>query len=365
MSEVFSGSYAEARAAFLKAAGQATRSEAVLHPSGTGPGGEALYLDVAWFGRPDAPRVFMTVSGTHGQEGFAGSAAQIGFLRSDALRDLPGDVALLFIHASNPWGWANFSRTTENNVDLNRNFVDHSVERRAHALYAELDAVLKIRDLTREKLDAIWPRMVELIQRHGAQEAVNAIAAGQYNDPRGTNYGGVAPEWSNSTVRDVVRRYCAGSRKVGFIDWHTGLGDFGESFFMSFDDELSPEYRRAAQWWGEATLQRGKGGPDNGMPWPKYTGLLLQGVQQEIVALGAQFTGVVVEFGTYPLPEMFSSLIVDQWLKYGAPSSPGVAQEWRDWMMERFCPADPEWRRRVVDDSTRTYRQGIAGLAAW
>lgn len=363
MSESFSSSYAEARAKFVEMTRGATRVEALRNPNGTGPQGEPLYMDVAWFGRPDASRLFMTVSGTHGQEGFAGSGAQIGFLRSSGAASLPHDVAMLFVHASNPWGWANLSRTTEHNVDLNRNFVDHSQRREPHSLHAELRQLVSFDDMSHERLDAIWPQMMAMMQRYGVQEAVDAMAAGQYNDPQGTNYGGKAPEWSNTTLRDVVRRYCTKVRRVGFIDWHTGIGDFGESFFMCFEHAGEPGYERAARWYGADTLKRGQGGPESGLPWPKYTGLLLQGVQAELAALGAEMTGVVIEFGTYPLPQMFSALLVDQWLKR-RPAAPDAA-EWRTWMMERFCPADPAWRNRIVRDTQETYRRGIAGLQVW
>ena len=46
-----------------------------------GPNGEALATDVAWLGKPDASRVLMTLSGTHGVEGYYGSTCQAAWLR--------------------------------------------------------------------------------------------------------------------------------------------------------------------------------------------------------------------------------------------------------------------------------------------
>ena len=53
---VFSSTYPEARWKFLDAARAAGAQVAhYLHPGQKGPEGEALYLDVAVLGRPDAP----------------------------------------------------------------------------------------------------------------------------------------------------------------------------------------------------------------------------------------------------------------------------------------------------------------------
>ena len=64
-------------------------------------------------------------SSTHGVEGFAGSGIQVGLLRDPDAPKPPPDTALLLIHTINPHGMAWLRRENEDNVDLNRNFVDH------------------------------------------------------------------------------------------------------------------------------------------------------------------------------------------------------------------------------------------------
>ena len=83
----FSRDYEEARQRFLDRAGAAGAAlDARAHPS-TGPKGEALSTDLAWLGPPDAERVLVTISATHGVEGFCGSGAQVGFyLAEDKVR---------------------------------------------------------------------------------------------------------------------------------------------------------------------------------------------------------------------------------------------------------------------------------------
>ncbi|MDX1423670.1 MAG: DUF2817 domain-containing protein [Kiloniellales bacterium] len=71
----FSRGYPEARQRFLASAGAAgAELETRAHPA-AGPEGEALATDLAWLGPKDAERVLVTISATHGVEGFCGSGA--------------------------------------------------------------------------------------------------------------------------------------------------------------------------------------------------------------------------------------------------------------------------------------------------
>ena len=102
---VFPDSYRTARRLFRAAAEEAGAAlHQVRNTAGLGPDETELCADVAWVGRPDASRVIFCVSGTHGIEGYAGSAIQAGLLRSAFVASLPADTALLALHALNPQG---------------------------------------------------------------------------------------------------------------------------------------------------------------------------------------------------------------------------------------------------------------------
>jgi len=125
MPEYFHNGYSTARAAFLQAAGKAGAKLAAHAIRAQGPTGEELSIDTAWLGTDAPQRLLVVSSGTHGVEGPAGTAAQLQFLEEDwpACR-LPEDAAVLLLHANNPFGYAWRRRTNEDNVDLNRNFLD-------------------------------------------------------------------------------------------------------------------------------------------------------------------------------------------------------------------------------------------------
>ena len=105
--QYFASSYAEARQKFRDAAMAAgAQLQAEANDRAQGPAGEALTTDIAWLGPADAKRVLVTVSATHGAEGFCGAGVQTGTFRSGAARDLPRGTALLAVHAINPYGFA-------------------------------------------------------------------------------------------------------------------------------------------------------------------------------------------------------------------------------------------------------------------
>jgi len=97
-SEFFSETYVEARQKFgaaCEASGVGVSS--IEHPSEAGPKGEALAIDVAVFGRADAPNMVLINTGTPGLEGFCGSAIVTQWIKRreyESLGDGVGAVKL-------------------------------------------------------------------------------------------------------------------------------------------------------------------------------------------------------------------------------------------------------------------------------
>src|SRR5437868_3970945 len=78
----FSKDFPEARGKFRDAVTRAgARIESYANPR-KGAAGEALATDVAWFGPGEASRLLVSISGTHGVEGFCGSGIQVASLES-------------------------------------------------------------------------------------------------------------------------------------------------------------------------------------------------------------------------------------------------------------------------------------------
>lgn len=359
----FAPDYASARARFLAAAARAgARVDVFVNDVATGPGGGSLTTDVAVLGPADAPAALMLVSGTHGPEGFVGSAAQVALLDAIATGAPLPPVRVVLVHAINPYGFAHITRTTENNVDLNRNFIDWSAGAPGNPAYAELHEALCPSVWTPEALAAADAARTDWIGRNGQDAFVDMTSRGQYTHADGLNYGGIGPEWSNRTLEAIVRRHLSAAARIALIDWHTALGERGQPFFLCFNEPGGPGWERACDWWGREQVET-RGG-FGGAARPKYTGLLFHGVQR--YAAQAEVTGAVIEFGTVDMDDARRALQADRWLRFGhaAATDPRRAAL-REQVREAFSPQSLAWQRSVLGHAIGIQHATLAGLADW
>lgn len=357
--QAFGVDYGDARQRFRRAADHAGASlTTYVHPNAKAPDGSELSIDVARLGPAHAPHQLLAISGTHGLEGGAGSAVQTAWL-AHAASTLPSGVAVTFVHALNPYGFAHATRTTENNVDLNRNFIDHARTPPANAHYASLHDHLIPEEWTSEGLEKSAKAIDAFRETHGADALFNTLASGQYTHADGLIYGGRAREWSNVTLQTIVERDLAQAQRIGLIDWHTGIGEYGEPFFLCFNVDNSAEQREAARWWGE---QRVLDQRPHGLRRPDYQGLVFRGVEQ--FAKGRPVIGAVVEFGTRGANASLANRL-DQWLRSRAGAQPDAARDrqLRADVLDAFVPVSSVWRNSVLAHGLQITRQALQGLA--
>ncbi|MGV3653622.1 MAG: M14 family metallopeptidase [Noviherbaspirillum sp.] len=360
--DCFAQDYLGARRSFRLAAEAAgARLHAYPHPREKAADGSALSMDVAHLGDPKADKQLLILSGTHGLEGAAGSAAQVGWLKSGGAHALPRDIGVLLVHSVNPYGHENGTRTTENNVDLNRNFVDHEAPYPENPGYAQLHHALIPERWNGEGIRAAEEATRRYGERFGADALYNALTSGQYTHADGLVYGGTQREWSNRTLETIVGEHLACAGKVGFIDWHTGIGDYAEPFFLCFNEEDGALQARVADWWGAGRVL---GQRPNGLARPDYRGLVFFGIQS---FLGARLlAGAVVEFGTRGLGTRHV-LRLDQWLRHKAHRYPDAARDaqLRADLLDAFVPVSNAWRSAVVRHGVEITEQAVAGIQAW
>ena len=206
MIDLFAASYARARQTWLAlAAARGLPVHSHVHPL-RGPTGEALAIDVVRDGPADAPNLLLTTSAVHGVEGHGGCGIQAGLLQiGEALRAAAGGAtAIVHVHAVNPHGFAWGRRVNEDNVDLNRNFIDFSQPLPDHPDYTALHPLL---------LPATWPPTAEneaalaaAMAAMGPRRAQMAVSKGQHSHPDGMFFGGSGPTWSQRIFRQVLRQ---------------------------------------------------------------------------------------------------------------------------------------------------------------
>ena len=262
----FSSSYASARHAFVEAAQEAGASIESFQNPHEGPQGEPLFTDVALLGNADAKNVLVLSSATHGVEGFAGSGIQVGLLHEGLLSHLDKDTSVLLVHAINPYGFAHLRRFNEDNVDLNRNFVDHSQPSPANPGYGELSDVLAPRSLSAWSALAFWSRLGWYLVWNGMDGLRVAVSGGQYSHPEGLFYGGRSETWSNKTIRTIAARYLSVADNVVLVDLHTGLGRYGDAEIILNVPKTGEAYRRAVAIWGGGRVTSTIGGDSESAP---------------------------------------------------------------------------------------------------
>ncbi len=313
-----------------------------------------LTTDVAVLGPPDAARVLLVNAGTHGVEAFAGSAIEIGFLAGRPA--LPDDVRVVIVHAINPHGFAWLRRVTEDNVDLNRNFVDHGGQHPTNDAYDALHPALCPERWDAASLSEMERAIEEYVDKHGAFALQAVVTRGQYDHPDGIFYGGRKATWSNSTFREIVDRHLAGARRIAFIDLHTGLGAYGAAEMIGGAGPSTPKGRRMRDWYGDIVTSPSAGNSSSA----PLVGVIARSVRE--AAKGAEVTSATLEFGTYPVREVLHALLADNWLHaHGDVESP-LGREIKADIRKRLFPDEDDWKERVLVQGVEILNRTLKGL---
>ncbi|MDH5737695.1 MAG: M14 family metallopeptidase [Gammaproteobacteria bacterium] len=330
--------YQTARNTFLKLAGSTGQVESIVHPE-SGPDGE-IAMDIALWG--EGERVLVISSGTHGIEGYCGSFVQCQLLKEALPARLPDGMMLMMAHAVNPHGFAWQRRVNEDNIDLNRNFIDFSGALPVNAGYRTLAEALEPEVWEEDTAPQLWQRLKSLSAAHENPDRWRqaAMTGGQYEYPHGIFYGGAAPSWSNQQIHRVTERYLKG-REVTWIDIHTALGKYGEAECIVEYEKDHPGLARAQSLWGKRVFSTRTGESLSA----NVAGSMCMGVQKQI---GESMLAMGLEYGTVRSSEVLGALIADQWLhRYGDLASP-QGQAIKQKMMDAFYPDDPAWREAVM-----------------
>ena len=347
-------SYAAARARFLDAARRAgAEVTSFPHPM-TGLDGEELAIDVARLGDADASNVLLVVSGTHGVEGYAGSALQSWWLDERASDAVTGDVRVVALHAFNPVGFSWVRRVNEDNVDLNRNFVDWTAPPSNDA-YSGVADLLVPTEWTEDVQDSTTNALLAVAGDIGLDQFQQVVSGGQYGHATGIFYGGAGPVWSHRWLDEHLSDLVGSAGRLGIIDLHTGLGEWGHGELISHETAGDPGYDRGTDWWGEVRSMR-----DGESVSASLSGDWLAAVDALLPAV--EITAVALEFGTVDVITVMQSLRADAWLHaHGDPTGSDSAAI-RAQVRAAFADDDPSWLTALVERFDEVSAQALAGL---
>ena len=353
MFDPFSESYRVARERFRGAA-RAAAAALRHHPvAGQGPDGCELAIDVAWVGARNPRRAVVVSSGLHGVEGFFGSAVQLAWLHRvrEGAASIPGGTLVVLLHALNPFGFAWRRRTNEDNVDLNRNFLDEGESYagtpehygRVHRL---LNPPTPPSRLDPFRLQAVWA-----VRRHGLPALQNAVATGQYEHPLALFFGGREAAASTRLVRERFWDWTRNAEKVVHLDVHTGLGAYADYRLL-----IEPPHVSDLDWY------RSRFDPVRVAPVGDDTPYAARGVMGAWLARHAGSRGyrfACLEFGTYGPVRVLAALRAENRAQHhSTPGAPAYRRAKRE-LVECFCPASGLWRRKAMDRALEVIGQAV------
>ena len=356
----FSQTYFEARDRFLKAANDSGFEVAsALNPNAKGPNNSDLFMDCAVSGPKDATKLMVVISGTHGPEGYCGSGVQLGLLESGIASEYAKDHKIAFIHANNPYGFAWDTRFNEDNIDLNRNFLDDFSKLPDCAAYEEVKDWATLKDYSEPAIANSVSNLMQYAQTNGFAKLQEALTSGQYKYQNGVYFGGFAPSWSNVTIKSFFDQLTAKISKMVIVDMHTGLGPFGHGEILVETPEYSDLFNKHSAIWGNE-VRSTTGGDSISAP---LTGCMDGGILRRYPHIDGTFCAL--EFGTLDPISVFQSTQASSWLHCHGdkndkenPKVQAINQLSRD----AFYPQGEEWANKVWQRSLDVIGRGFKSL---
>jgi hypothetical protein len=219
----FSKNYFQAREKFRKKTKDFKNSKKIIIDN--------LTIDFALHETKKKEKLIIIVSGTHGVEGYTGSAVQLYFL-DKFYEKIKDNYSIVLIHSLNPYGFKHNRRYNENNVDLNRNNLENFST--LNNLFKTNDPITKIineydyfdskRPLNNSNLEMItyYKEIIKLISKYGISKTITGLGFGQNRYPKGVCFSGTKKEKSILALDKYINKVTKGYKQVIFIDIHTG-----------------------------------------------------------------------------------------------------------------------------------------------
>ncbi len=353
--EYFAADYAEARNRFLAACETAGAVVETFRNPNSGPEGGPLFTDVARIGDENAENILLAISATHGVEGFFGSGCQVGWLREERWRDLPDGTAAVLVHAINPYGFAWVRRVNEDNIDINRNFVDFAGIPE-NPDYAGLADILLPDTWSESSVRDMTTQIDDFIEANGEKAYRAAVVGGQRTHPQGLFYGGREPCWSNRTISEITKRYLSQAKRLAVLDFHTGLGPYAYAELICRHAPGSADLARARSWYGDSVTSPQSGESDS----PPIEGNLRMAFVDLLP--GTEVTSIAVEMGTLPSDQVLLSLIGDNWLHLRGDVDSEQGRSIKQAIRDAFFPDKPDWNGPAFSRSMEIMSDAVSGL---
>jgi len=366
----FSNSYTESRKAFLA---ESKKLEAKFDsvqlfsrnvPSKTD---NDLTIDFCYVpAQKETKKLLILTSGTHGVEGYVGSAVQRMFMNEILTPEMVEEVGVLFVHSVNPFGFKYTRRVTENNVDFNRNCdVKKSLFSSKNEGYGKLIGMLnpegKVNSGSLKNKFFMLIAINELLKKSMASLR-QAVLQGQYKYENGLYFGGFEFEPQLAILGEVFKTVSTNYDAVFNIDLHTGYGERGVAhlFPNPIDDKkiksgLENIFKGYDINWGDSEdfyIINGS--------FTDYIGKLLT---------NKTYFPMVLEYGTLnsqstvgSIKSIHNMVLENQGFHYGYKSAKDSLKVMNSFM-EMYNPSSEKWRTKIMADSKILFKKTMKNYA--
>ena len=320
--------------------------------------GENLYIDNIYLpSTGEKTNLIVLTTGVHGIEGYIGSVMLDVFFEEIYPTLNTENTGILIVANVNPYGMKNYRRYNENNVDLNRNFIEdwESFDLSSNKEYPKVDNFLQP---TGKMGNAFWHEVgfyLSLAKEAiftGADTISDALLTGQYEYPEGVYYGGNGDEVSTTYLKGVFADCIDGEyENIVHIDIHSGYGPRYNMVIFNSVQDMTTE--------AEAIEMYG------------YDYVIAQDSEEFYVTYGdttdyfyrlarskgsdKELYSTCFEFGT--IGDSFIDSIlslkytVDENRQHFYPTTNKITAEVvRQNYMELFYPTEMEWRMKAISD---------------
>jgi hypothetical protein len=195
-------------------------------------------------------------------------------------------------------------------------------------------------------LHAVW-----LIARYGLEALKQAVAGGQYVNPRGLFFGGARLEEGPQKFQALMAERLCNAERITLIDVHTGLGPFSEDRLLT---EAEPAHLFQA-------LKAAFGKRVQPLTAGQSVAYKVRGDQHTMyprLMAGNECYLVTQEFGTYNSVTVLAALRAEnRWHHYGGGT---VNHPTKKRLKEVFGPNNRRWRDAVLRRGREVITQALA-----
>ena len=341
------------RVNLLKAAGVEVETESYAIDESDG-----LYIDNIYLpSQNERTNLIVLTTGVHGMEGYIGSVMLDVFFEEIYPTLDTSDTGILIVANINPYGMKYMRRYNENNVDLNRNFIENwdEFDLSSNKEYPKVEGFLqpegKIGNAFWHEVGFYLSLAKEAIFT-GADTISDALLTGQYEYPNGVYYGGNGDEKSTAYLKGVFNG-CLESEyeNIIHVDIHSGYGPrYNMVIFNSVQDPTTEEQAKNELGYDYIIATDSEDFYETFGDTTDYFYRLKNSKNSD-----KELYSTCFEFGTIG-DSFFDSILslkytVDENRQHWYTTSNSISEEMvKENYYELFYPTETEWREKTISD---------------